>query len=417
MRALSFLLFLPAVVGAAGFDAATASNQTGIEVFRQVGGAKADGNTVVSPYSITSALILAYAGADGQTRDEMSRALHLPMDEAAVSASFRGLRAALDEMGVPADPNRPRRPGATRKRIEWSVANRLFGQRGYAFRDEFLTLMRDTYDAPFEVMDFKQGPGRARSAINTWVLERTRGKIVDLIPPRGVGESTRLILANALYLKAPWASPFEPRDTRKRPFHFADRSTHDVAMMHQLVYCGYAKQENATILTLPYAGDDLQFVVILPDEGIDPASIVTDMEASDFADLAKVGRQKREDIDLWMPKFVANAATIELGTALRAMGIGSAFDSPPGSANFDRIAPRKPDDHLALSEVFHRTYVAVDEEGTIAAASTAVGMLTLGIVAAPPKPIEVHIDRPFLFAIQHVASGTCIFFGRINDPR
>jgi serpin B len=410
---------IPLVASAADFDAAKSTNDVGIEVFRQLGGAKPGGNLIVSPYSIESGLALAYAGADGKTRQEMSRALHLPDEETAAQAGFKSLHSSLDTMVKKSQEaaQEKREMGGSQDVIRWEVANRLFGQNGYAFRDEFLQRLRDQYGAPFEALNFTHHPDGSRSTINHWVSVQTHNRIQEIVPVGGVSAATRLVLVNALYLKAPWAHPFEKRETQRQPFHLADRSTQEVPMLHAKTYLRYARFDNAAVVVVPYAGNDLQFVVILPDEGVDPATIARELTASDFSRLAEIGQREPEEISLWLPKFKIETSALKLGQALRTAGMRSAFDEPAGSADFNRIAPRTASDYLAISEVFHRTFVAIDEEGTEAAAATAITMVTLGVSVPPAHPTEVRIDRPFLFLIQHRPTGACLFLGRISDPR
>lgn len=405
-------------VSAAGFDAARATNGIGLAVFRQVGGTAAGGNLIVSPYSIEAALALAYAGADGATRNEMQPALHFPSDDAAVENGLRELRADFDAM-VRASQKvaaRKRELGGKVDTIIWHSANRIFAQKGYSFRPEFVQRLADVDAAPLGLVDFQHNPDAARREINGWVEQQTANRIRNLIDPVGIGDTTRMVLANALYLKAPWASPFSKSETTRRPFHLRDGSAPKVRTMMRKLYTGYVHEADRTVVTLDFTGGALQLVVILPDEGVTPEQVITDISADDFARYAKLGAE-RSEVALYLPKFRIEAATLRLKPALEALGVRNAFDDPPGSANFDRIAPRSPNGYLALGEVFHRTFVALDEEGVEAAAASAITMLTWGVEAIPPRPIEIHVDRPFLFAIQHRPSGACLFLGRVSDPR
>ncbi|MEP7015800.1 MAG: serpin family protein, partial [Verrucomicrobiota bacterium] len=255
----------------------------------------------------------------------------------------------------------------------------------------------------------------ARQHINKWVASQTRDRIRDLIPPNGVTATTRLVLANAIYLKAPWASEFSDASTKPEPFHVRGGAVVDVPTMSHVARLGYAKRDGFTAVALSYSGRELQFLVLLPDE---PKGLRT-LEKKLNADLlAKCARLEERDVELHLPKFKFEPPTIALAQNLKTLGMKSAFDQPPGSANFDRIAPRKPNDYLAISEVFHKTFIAVDEKGTEAAAATAVAMMAMSARRTPPPPpVEVKIDRPFVYAIQHVPSGACLFIGRVTDPR
>jgi serpin B len=414
------LVFVASALAAAEFDPAAATNQVGLDLFRQLAPQKPNANLVLSPYSIASALALVYAGAEGTTREEMAHALHFAPDDAPVRTGFAGLRESLDQIAARSQTvaEARRRSGGRLDVIEWHAANRLFGQRGYAFRDAFLSLMKEGYGAPFEALDFRHAAEAGRSTINSWVQTQTRDKIRNLIPSGGVNASTRLVLVNALYLKAPWAKPFEEAETKARPFHVGGQEqTTDVPTMHAVKFGGYAEENGTIVVTSDYIGQGLQFLVVLPPEGKALDAFAAELTPADFARWARLGNGHPQSLSLFLPRFRVEGATIPLGPALRAIGVKSAFDDPAGSANFDRIAPRLPDDYLALAEIFHQTFVAVDEEGTEAAAATAATMLTLAAAAAPPRPIEVRVDRPFLFAIQHRASGACLFLGRITDPR
>ncbi|HVS53545.1 MAG TPA: serpin family protein [Opitutaceae bacterium] len=418
--ALPSCLLIATFAGAAEFDAASATNQVGLDLFRRLAPQKQQSNLVLSPYSIASALALVYAGADGTTRAEMARALHFASDDQSMQAGFATLRASLDQIAAQSKNIAAgrQRIGGRLDVIEWHAANRLFGQQGYAFRDAFLALMKNGYAAPFEPLDFRRAAEPGRATINAWVEEQTRGKIRDLIPRGSIKPDTRLVLVNALYLKAPWSKHFEERETRPRPFHVggADQ-TQEIPTMHDVRFGGYVEEDGLTVVTLDYIGGGLQFLIVLPAEGKSVDEVADRVTPADFARWSKLGQDRRQSLSLFLPRFRAESATLPLGAALEDIGVKSAFDVPSGSANFERIAPRKPSDYLALDEVFHRAFVVVDEEGTEAAAATAATMVTLAAIAEPPPPIEVRVDRPFLFAIQHRASGTCLFLGRIVDPR
>lgn len=396
---------LSAMAADAKFDAAVATNQLGLDLYRQLAKDHPKGNLVISPYSIDSAIALAYSGADGATRTEMAGGLHFPEDDASLQASFRNLRFALDQ--------------PVRGSVELHQANRLFGQQGYAIRPAFLTLMKVGYDAPIELLDFKTNANAAREGINSWVEDQTHRKIRSLIPRGGLDGSSRLVLVNALYLKAPWEKPFREDVTQSRPFHLNSAEAPEVSTMHRTDHLRYVKEPGFTVVSLPYVGDQLQFLVLLPDEASITDAVVAKLTPERFkvwAELAPIENPWTR-IELYLPRFRVEGSSLALGSALRLLGMKRAFDEPQGSADFGRIAVRQSDDYLKLSEVFHRTFIAVDEKGTEAAAATAVVVTGGFSMSALPPPVVVRIDRPFLFAIQDRVTGVCLFLGRITDPR
>jgi serpin B len=371
---------------------------------------------LLSPFSIQSALAMTYTGADGETRAEMARVLHLPADDAPLAASFHAFLDAM-EAAVKASEARTH-DGRNLSPLEWHLANRLFGQTGYAFRPSYLSLVGVSYGAPLELADFKTAAEPARLRINGWVEEQTHQKIHDLIPTNGVDSGTRLVLVNALYFKSAWEYSFLQPQTSNRPFLVhGTTSTNLPTMRKNAALFGYAKHDGYTAVTLPYLGGELQFLILLPDNptGLDAlAASVTPALLKDCARLTAPAQK----VNLFLPKFRLEPPTIPLKTELSALGLHSAFDHPPGSANFDRMAPRQPDGNLFIGAVFHKTFLALDENGTEAAAATAVAMMAGARPQAPPAPpIDVHVDHPFLFAIQHRDSGVCLFLGQVTDPR
>ena len=400
---------------ATNFDlAATAINQLAVDLHRQL--ATGDENLCVSPYSIQSALAMTFAGADGETRTEMAHVLHFPAD-GAVPGSFSALQHSLEEMNAKTAElaKESKKFGGPSEPITLTIANRLFAQKGYQFRQAFLALVKQNYGGAFEPLDFVTDASGATQHINKWVADQTRNRIRDLIPSGALNKLTRLVLANALYLKAPWADSFSEKATRPEPFHVRGITAVDVPTMNKEAHFGFAKREGFIAVSLPYVGNDLQFLVLLPNDVNGLRALESKLTESILAQCAKL---ETHDVDLHMPKFKFEPTTIALADKLQALGMKSAFDVPRGSANFDGIAPRKPNDYLYISNVFHKTFIAVDEKGTEAAAATAVVMMKATAMAgSKPKPIEVKVDRPFLYAIQHIPSGVCLFLGRVTDPR
>ena len=398
----------------AGSIAAPAINAIGIDLLHAT--SHLDQNALLSPYSIETALAMTYAGADGNTREEMARVLHLNAEATQVAGAFSGLQAQLDSMvqNSVRESEQMKKYEVTNEPMVLGVANRIFGEQHYPFRPEFLKLLKTSFDAPLEPMDFRNNPAGASKKINDWVAEQTRNKIQNLVPAGALNKRTGLVLVNALYLKAPWAEVFPERATQPLPFHVRGAETANVPTMYIQKSFGCTKTNGVTVVSVPYKGNNLQFLIILPDETNGLAKVEAGLTVKKLANWASLPNQ---EVKLFLPKFKMQPPTLPLGAALQKLGMTTAFDIPPGSANFDRMAPRKPDDYLAISDVFHKTFISVDEKGTEAAAATAVAMVRAGAIMRPQEPVEVRVDHPFLFAIQHRATGACLFLGHVVDPR
>jgi serpin B len=413
LHAVIATALLAPVAGADPDKAAQSVNTFGLELHQRI--AAAGGNRVFSPWSIQSALAMTYAGAAGDTRDEMAATLHFAADEAEVHGGFAAIAADLVDLARRSRERveAPNRPGGPNTPLEIVAANRLFGQDGHPFEKPFLDLVRETYGAPLEIMDFIKSPEPSRVRINDWVAGQTKDRIKDLIPQGLINEDTRLVLTNAIYMKAAWADEFE--DEADSPF-FADGGGEIKVpgLVKQRMF-GYRKIPGGAVVAVPYADGGLQFLLMIPDE----KNGLTDLEKALTPDILKeAANLESREIRLHFPEFKLEPDSVLLADHLIAMGMPGAFDKPPGSADFSRMAPRKPDDYLCISEVVHKAFIAVDKYGTEAAAATAVIMMRA--TAALPEPVEpmvIRADRPFAFAIQHRKTGTCLFLGRVTDPR
>ncbi len=405
------LAVVPALAADSAKPAASAINALGIDLLARA--AKPGENTVLSPYSIQTALVMTYAGAEGETREQMAQALHYPTGE--VQETFAALQAELAGMTERTAKlaRQTKESGGPSEPVTLAIANRLFGQKGYDFRPAFLSLLKTKYETPLEQIDFTKNPPAAAKLINNWVEKQTRNRIQNLIPADALNELTRLVLVNAIYLKAPWAKEFKKSATEPRPFHSANAKTSDVPTMVRKDSFGFAQRDGFSVVALPYAGGELQFLILLPGEPNGLPALERKLSPSLLADCANL---KSQDVLLYLPKFKLEPPLFQLSKPLQDLGMKSAFDIPQGSANFDGIAPRRPDDYLYISAVFHKTFVEIDEKGTEAAAATAVVMMMATSMPVETKPIEVRVDRPFLFAIQHRASGACLFLGRVVNP-
>jgi serpin B len=418
MKRLTFALLSSLAVSASAATpetAARAVNSFGLDLHRQM---PKTGNVCLSPYSIQLALGMTYLGASGVTQEEMARVLHLPKDKEALGESFAALNEALEEARKNSvkQVEQSKKDGGPAEALKLNVANRLFGQKGYEFRETFLSGVKSHFGAPMELVNFIKDHDGERQDINRWVEKQTQKRIRDLIPEGGLSADTRLVLVNALYFKAAWSNDFNELATAPKPFHAnGAKSTVQVPMMGKQQHMQYLNGSGFQAVTLPYAGNDLHFLLIVPDN-INGVSAVEKKLTPEM--LLACAKAEHREVILHLPKFKITPPTVPLGEVLQKMGMTTAFDKPAGSADFDAMAPKKPDDYLAISEVFHKTFLELDEKGTEAAAATAVAMIA--VTAAPmerEKPIDLKADRPFLFAIQHAKSGACLFFGRVSDPR
>lgn len=356
-----------------------------------------DANLFYSPYSISLALAMTYAGARGQTATEMAQALHytLPQDE--LHPAFNALDQALASRGEQVDEEQG-------ERFRLHVANALWGQQDFHFSPEFLDLLAEHYGAGLRLLDFQNAPEPSRETINRWVEEHTEQKIVDLLPPGSIDSLTRLVLSNAVYFNAGWMHPFAEATTQDAPFHLLDGSTVTVPMMHESERLGYAAGKGWQAVELPYVGGELSMVVLLPDEGQFEA-YAQNLDAQGLA--AALQSLERTQVQLAMPRFEYEAGA-KLKGALTQLGMEQAFTD---DADFSGMTG-KPE--LCISDVYHKAYVAVDEEGTEAAAATAV---VGGVTSAmPAEPKEVRIDRPFIFLIRDVQTGAILFLGHVVNP-
>jgi serine protease inhibitor len=374
---------------------ATASNTLAFELWAK---AAPTGNAAMSPASITTALAMAWGGASGATAEQMRGALHLTGDPATTMAMWGRLASALQD---------PRRAMTLR------IANRLFGQKDYPFVPAYLDRTRESYGAPLEPLDFLGAPEPARTTINRWVEDETSHRIKDLLPPRSITTDTRLVLVNAIYFLADWASKFEPRATAEAPFHASKAESHPVPMMNQEAWFKHARADGVSVLELPYQGAATAMLVILPD-AID--GLATVERTLDAATLARWrGALESKQVEVALPKFTIDPpAALELSGPLIDLGMRDAFD--PHTADFTGIAvPPDPEKRLFISKVFHKAFVKVDEKGTEAAAATAIVMAD-GAGAAPSQPERFTADHPFLFAIVDQATGLILFLGRVAQP-
>jgi serpin B len=286
------------------------------------------------------------------------------------------------------------------------VVNAIWGQKGYEFRVAFLDTLAENYGAGLRILDFINDPEPSRITINDWISEQTEERIQDLIPPGGIDSLTRLVLTNAIYFNAAWESKFTEEATKDLPFYPLDGESVTVPMMRQTESFGYAEGDDYQAVELPYDGEELSMVILLPSEG-------KFTEFEHILDYEQVDRiiSKLEDkrVRLTMPKFEFESE-FSLKQALSALGMAEAFSE---SADFSGMTGNK---DIFIGSVIHKAFVLVEEGGTEAAAATAVVMVTSAPGPKPEEPVVVTIDRPFIFLIRDIETGAILFIGRVMNP-
>jgi serpin B len=354
-----------------------------------------DGNLFLSPYSVSTALAMTYAGAAGQTAQQMASALHFDLQAATLHAAFDATALALESRGQAAK-------GKDNQPFALHVVNQIWGQQGFELRPAFLDTLAESYGAGLFLLDFEADPEAARVSINDWVSMQTAMRIEELIAKGVLDTATRLVLTNAIYFNAAWHLPFDPKKTQDGSF--AAPSGEVVAkMMQQTAALRYAEGDGYQAVELPYDEQKLDFVAVLPAAGR------FDEIESGFDDAllqAVLSALSERMTAVTMPRFQYRTA-FDLGDPLKMLGMLDAFDG--SVADFSGIDGAR---DLFIQAVVHEAFVAVDEAGTEAAAATAV---VIGTTSAP-EPASITLDRPFLFAILDQPTGQILFLGRLVDP-
>lgn len=347
------------------------------------------GNVFFSPYSISTALAMVYAGAQGQTQTQMSESLHFTVPGEQLYPAFGALQKQLAQKDT--------------QGFQLYPANALWLQKGDPFLQEFLDATA-LFDAGCYQVDFIHETENTRQEINAWIEEKTKDRIKNLIPSGGVNRDTELVISNAIYFKGQWKTKFRWWKTRKSDFFVTADYKVKVPLMHlkeKFKYCG---DENLQAIELPYKDDEMSMLVLLPKDGND----LEDVENTLTAELLDtiVSKMWKTKVDVYLPRFKMTWGTGSLKNALAALGMPDAFD--PKKADFSGINGQ---DSLYISDVFHKSFVEVNEKGTEAAAST---ILTVAKSASPE--LVFRADHPFLFLIRDNRSGSILFIGRLTNP-
>ena len=350
------------------------------------------GNLCFSPYSISTALAMTYGGARDETEEQMAQTLHFNLPADQLHPAFAALAA---------DFTTEQQKGLV-KLVE---ANTLWPQKDFAFRSDYLALCQKYYGTAIKPVDYARHTEAARKTINAWVEAKTNRKIVELLKPGMLDSSNRLVLVNAIYFKGNWASQFESKLTEDKPFHVSPEKTITTPLMRQTHDYHYAELSDLQILEFPYVGGDLSMLVLLPRQKDGLGNLETELTAQNLA--TWMANLQSEKVEVFLPKFKITSE-FSLADTLGRMGMPDAFIY--GRADFSGMDGRQ---DLYVSAVAHQAFVEVNEEGTEAAAVTAVLMMPGGL--PPPLPV-FRVDHPFLFLIRDNRNGSVLFMGRVTNP-
>jgi serpin B len=370
-------------------------NAFAFDFYRQVRGE--GGNLVYSPYSISLAMAMLYGGAEGETATQIAASLHFTLPSEKLHPALNALALDLAKRPTQAKKIDPK------SSMQLSIANAVWGQSNYSFEKAYLDLLAVNFGAGVRLLDFAAAPETARQQINDWVDQETNGKIKDLMPSGSIDPSTRLALANAIYFQANWQEAFVKKLTHDAAFTLLDGSQVQVPTMQtdDPIPVRVGTGDGYQAVALPYKGGLAEMVIILPDQGRFE-SVESMLDAAQFATI--LYKLKPSDLTLYMPKFEFSVG-FNLKAVLSALGMPLAFDMT--KADFSSITKSE---RLYAQQALHKAYILVDEEGTKAAAASIVFM------APASMPLALRIDRPFIFIIRDVPTGTILFVGRVLNP-
>lgn len=372
------------------------NNAFAFDLYRQL--AQTPGNICFSPYSISTALSMTYAGARGNTAEEMAQTLHFALDNERLHPMFGELIRNVQ--------------GRDRKRnYELAVANSLWGDKGLALDPIFMRITQTDYQAEFQFVDFAGNAGGARKSINAWVEEKTNKKIEDLIPIGLLQSMTRLVLVNCIYFKADWSQPFPKEATKPDDFTLLGGSTIKVPVMKHQIVANYMANTDFQLAELRYKDNEVSMVVILPQRKNGVLEVEKNLSKKSLSEALTLVNAAR--LEIAMPKFKMTE-TFSLGSELGKLGMRQAFHRE--KADFTGMLKHgSPKSVLFISGVVHKVFVDVNEEGTEAAAAT--GVVVEDIDSELGSPLPFRIDHPFLLLLRHNATGSILLLGRVSDPR
>lgn len=408
MKNIYFLLFLLIAISAfftfnnkgitmsqqdnTGCSIPEANNNFAFELYKQVN--KPENNILFSPYSIESAFAMVYAGAESNTKKEFQSVFHFPSDKITLNKSFSELNNQLND--------------SERKDFyNLSIANSLWIEKTYPLLPQYLNIIKQYYEAAIQNVDFVGNKMAAVTEINRWVNEKTHSKIPSILKPSDVDSSTALVLVNAVYFKAFWQSKFTKYNTNAMPFRVSAQNTMQTDMMYQEKNFNYNENETVQYVELPYSFNLSSMVIVLPKQVNGLQNLEESINAQYLEKLHTGVTKKR--VQLYLPKFKFDSA-FQLNDSLKALGLVDAFTS---KADFAGISAKK---DLFISKAIHKAFIEVNEDGTEAAAATAISMARGAMPPVYDKPVVFKADHPFMFFIIHNQSKAILFMGKVLKP-
>jgi serpin B len=379
------------------------NNTFSCDLYRQFIESREDANFMYSSYSLYLALAMAYAGARSDTARQMADTLHFNMTGEKVHPALNDLSNIINESQT---VNKYKNPDGSIEEViekfQTEIANALWGQQHYGFKTDYLAIIDKYYGSAFKERDFINQSEPVRLEINDWIAEKTRDRILDMIPRGAIGEFTRLVVTNAIYFKAQWDKEFDKESTEDNDFFLLDGSSISVPMMNNADDIFYFENADFQAVRLYYKGG-FNMVIILPGEGKFKA-----VEKAVNGPLLKtaINNMERCRVILHIPKFSYYSEFDDVNAILAKLGMPDAFS---GKADFSGMTDRE----VSLNKVLHKSFINVDEEGTEAIAVTAI--IAMGS-PAPPRIVEFTANRPFIYLIQHNDTGAILFMGRVMNP-
>jgi serpin B len=364
------------------------NNNFAVELYREI--RSEEGNTFFSPFSISAAMAMTYAGARTESEKQIAAVMHFNSDQKKFHTDYNILLNYVTSL------NR-------KDSVVLSVANNMFAQKDYYFSEEYFKQIKSYYGADLQNLDFKNDLENSRKTINKWVEDRTKNKIQELLIPGVLSDQTRLVLVNAIYYLGNWETAFDPARTSKLSFYTNPESPVQAEFMYREAEMRFAELDNMKLVELPYAGGDLSLMVILPDDAAAMASIEKSLSADQWSLWSNLMTNKK--IKLLLPKF-KTVCEFELSEVLKKMGMPHPFSL---QADLSGMTGRK---DLMIDKVVHKAFIEVMETGTEAAAATAVVIREKNGMVIP----EFRANKPFIFIIKDNKEGGILFMGRINDP-